>query len=406
MKLLTIPRLELLGCLLLSKLINEILVGLQNRIQLEDIFCWTDSEVALCWINGKEKSWEPWVENRVVAIRKVVDWTKWNFVKGELNPADIKTYRLSSNLGECFSGCWCDGPVMLWSRVVECHAGRGDEISLFRREELEVLCPVVSMSNSTQKGIHNCKISSLSAVIDCTCYSSLKKLVLTTGHMMHFINNLRKQVKKQDNLVCDDVLTVGEYNEALHMWIRDEQSLMKEQCNYINLCASLRLFEDKDELLQLKGRFANTSLKHQEQHPIILQSKNNSYFSQLLIWDAHNARLHHGMETTFGTNSAQILDCQRTEKCEGSVEEMFTCTIYQGQPVRAPASPNLPHFRVDHLAHAFQFTGLDFTGPVFVKDGVESNNKSYILLLTCASSHAIHLELVQFIVTSGNSSGS
>ncbi len=137
LKSLTIPRLELLACLLLSKLINEILVGLQNRIQLEDIFCWTDSEVALCWINGKEKSWEPWVENKVVAIRKVVDRTKWNFVKGELNPADIPT-KLSSNLVECFSGCWFDGPVMLSSQVVESHAGRGDEISLVGREELEL----------------------------------------------------------------------------------------------------------------------------------------------------------------------------------------------------------------------------------------------------------------------------
>jgi hypothetical protein len=54
------------------------------------------------------------------------------------------------------------------------------------------------------------------------------------------------------------------------MWIKDEQLLMKEQDNYANLCASLRLFEDKDELLRLKGRFANTSLKQEEQHPVIL----------------------------------------------------------------------------------------------------------------------------------------
>ena len=36
-------------------------------------FCWSDSEVTLCWIRGKKRSWEPWVENRVVAIRKVVE---------------------------------------------------------------------------------------------------------------------------------------------------------------------------------------------------------------------------------------------------------------------------------------------------------------------------------------------
>ena len=76
LKTVTISRLELLGCLLLSKLIREVLLGVEKRIKLHDIFCWTDSEVALCWINGKEKSWEPWIENRVVAIRKVVDREK------------------------------------------------------------------------------------------------------------------------------------------------------------------------------------------------------------------------------------------------------------------------------------------------------------------------------------------
>ena len=70
LKTLTIPRLELLGCLLLSKLIYEVVRGIRGRIKLNDIFCWSDSAVALCWIRGKERSWEPWVENRVVAIRK------------------------------------------------------------------------------------------------------------------------------------------------------------------------------------------------------------------------------------------------------------------------------------------------------------------------------------------------
>jgi hypothetical protein len=43
--------------------------------------------------------------------------------------------------------------------------------------------------------------------------------------------------------------------------------------------------------------------------------------------------------------------------------------------------------------HSFQATGLDFAGPLFVKDKQDSS-KVYILLLTCASSRAIHLELV------------
>jgi hypothetical protein len=118
LKTLTIPCLELLGCLLLSKLIKEVLEDIKGRIKLDNIICWSDSEVAMCWIRGKEMSWEPWVENRVVSIRNVVDRDSWRFVKGEVNPADVPT-RISSNLHECFAGCWFSGPSFLLSQHFE-----------------------------------------------------------------------------------------------------------------------------------------------------------------------------------------------------------------------------------------------------------------------------------------------
>ena len=71
----------------------------------------------------------------------------------------------------------------------------------------------------------------------------------------------------------------------------------------------------------------------------------------------------------------------------------MTCTRYQGVTARPPSSPDLPDYRVNYLTHAFQATGLDFAGPLFVKE--------YILLLTCASSRAIHLELVPDMSVSG-----
>ena len=59
---LTIPKLELLGCLLVSQIVTSI----GGRVSINKIVCWSDSEVALAWIRGKEKFWKPWVENRVV----------------------------------------------------------------------------------------------------------------------------------------------------------------------------------------------------------------------------------------------------------------------------------------------------------------------------------------------------
>ena len=89
---------------------------------------------------------------------------------------------------------------------------------------------------------------------------------MVTGYVLRFINNLKKKVLKKTNLVTEDMLTVNEHNEALLMWIKDEQFRLKQQDNYSKLEASLQLFKDKDGVLRLRGRFANTSLPYKEQY--------------------------------------------------------------------------------------------------------------------------------------------
>jgi phenylalanyl-tRNA synthetase alpha subunit len=94
-----------------------------------------------------------------------------------------------------------------------------------------------------------------------------------SSYVMRLIKNLRKRVKKQSDVITDDVLKVDEYETALSMWIKDEQLVIKRQSNFRNLRASLNLFADKDGSLRLKGRFANSSLKYEEQHSVLLRCK-------------------------------------------------------------------------------------------------------------------------------------
>ena len=42
LKVLSIPRLELLGCVLLTKLMKEIKVAISLRVLIDDTYCWTD----------------------------------------------------------------------------------------------------------------------------------------------------------------------------------------------------------------------------------------------------------------------------------------------------------------------------------------------------------------------------
>ncbi|CAB4006307.1 PREDICTED: uncharacterized protein LOC100197852 [Paramuricea clavata] len=286
--------------------------------------------------------------------------------------------------------------------------------SAYRGERSDTLCDQTSLggkvveedshssdvlfNNATRNDIPG-ETCSLSDVIDCTRYSSLNKLVVTTGYVIRFLNNLRKRTKNHGNLITENVLTANEYEQALHMWIKEEQSLIKGQSNFANVCASLNLFEDKDGFLRLKGRFANSNLRYQDQHPMILRG-NESYFTQLVIWDAHKASMHHGVESTLARVRSNYWIVKGRKSVKEVLRKCVICKRYQGKPMCAPASPDLPQCRIDHSGFAFQATGLDFAGPLFVKDGSETA-KTYILLLTCATSRAIHLELVYSMSSDG-----
>ena len=85
----TIPRLELLSGLILSKLIDNIHTALGAELQLDDPVCFSDSKVALFWIQGTNHEWKQFVENRVNTIRSLVPPQHWKHCPGKENLADI-----------------------------------------------------------------------------------------------------------------------------------------------------------------------------------------------------------------------------------------------------------------------------------------------------------------------------
>ena len=88
-KALTIPRLELLACLLLANLMVNVSNTIKDIFSITRKFYWTDSEISLTWIKDSHKEWKSWIENRVNQIRDLTDREDWYFVPGSSNPADI-----------------------------------------------------------------------------------------------------------------------------------------------------------------------------------------------------------------------------------------------------------------------------------------------------------------------------
>ena len=92
----TIPRLELLSALLLSRLLASVVDSLKPTLCEVDVRCYTDSQVALYWIRGLTKEWKPFVQNRVKEIRENVSPSFWSHCPGKSNPADLPSRGVSA----------------------------------------------------------------------------------------------------------------------------------------------------------------------------------------------------------------------------------------------------------------------------------------------------------------------
>ena len=64
----TIPRLQHLSALPLSKLTTSVRVAVEGEMSLSDPVCFTDSKAAIYWIQGVDHEWKQFVENRVTTI--------------------------------------------------------------------------------------------------------------------------------------------------------------------------------------------------------------------------------------------------------------------------------------------------------------------------------------------------
>ena len=191
----TIPRLELLSCLLLARLITHTLAALETVIEVRLGLCFTDSKVAMFWIQGEDKEWKQFVQNRVNEIRNLVSPKHWNHCSGKDNPADLPSRGVSPRDLE-MSSIWRHGPEWL------------PQISL---EEIsdEILMPeecAMEMKVKDQPLTHSLMVSTESSgignLISCERYSKLLKLLRVTVYVKKFAQRFIS-LTKRDSIPID-----------------------------------------------------------------------------------------------------------------------------------------------------------------------------------------------------------
>ena len=88
----SIPRLELMGCLALSRLYRTCREALEfaEISSCKKVF-WIDSQVVLSWLKTSPRKFKPFVSVRVAEIQETIDPQEFSYIRSEHNPADALT---------------------------------------------------------------------------------------------------------------------------------------------------------------------------------------------------------------------------------------------------------------------------------------------------------------------------
>ena len=382
----TIPRLELLGALLLSRLMVNIASALNSELTLNAPVCYTDSKVVLFWIQRCDKEWRQFVENRIREIRHLISVEAWRHCPGKDNPADLPSRGV--DLSVIISDpLWLKGPDFL------CDSPIDDNLTLEEAVFNECMSELKAKDRPQLQEAYNFLVMrGPENLINYERFSSLRRLLRTTAYVLKFVK--AKKIKTRiSREVLNAELDGADLAVAELYCIQACQRVSVHKKKFEEWTKQFGLYLDDANLWRCKGRLSCADLPEATKHPIFLPS--GHYFTTLLILDCHQRVMHGGIKETLTELRARFWVVKGRSLVRKVLRQCVRCMRYNGRPYSAPNPPPLPHFWVN-ASPPFSSIGVDYAGPLYIKG---AGNKVWIALFTCCVTHAIHLELIPDMIT-------
>ena len=334
---------------------------------------------ALYWIRNTGE-WKQFVSHRVNEILKLTTKGDWGHCPGKENPADIGS---RGELGTTLKSkrLWWVGPEWLTKPKEEWPKFEGvcksQKVVEEERKSATMIVQVKTQGRAER-------------VIDLEKFSSSEKLFRVTAWVLRFLRNL-KAGKHGENKQFGE-LSVHELVEAERVWIREAQTKLKTDEKYAQFSVSLRL-EEEEGILGCQGRLKNSYLEFDNRYPIILPKEHR--LTELIVRKCHEEVHHSGVRATLCRLRTKYWVVRGRQMVKRILGKCVTCKRLEGKSYSRPLQADLPEIRVRQAA-PFSQVGIDFAGPLFVKQvqGGSCSSKVYIALFSCCVTRAMHLELV------------
>lgn len=374
----TLARMELAAALLLAQLTSRIIKAIP--IQFDNVALWSDSTITLHWIQTQPNLLKTFESHRVAEIQKLTSNYKWCHIKSKENPADFITR--GQTLRELqANSLWWKGPEFLQNPNYD---------SAF----------LITVPNSTnlQTSVSSATTENNRLFIfdDCSSFTVLAKSV---AYWLRAVKNAGKPnaERKFGSLSKDETENATNciVRLAQHEYFQEEIEALKKgkSIKKTSKLKSLLPVLDSNNVLYVTGRLQNANIPSEAQHPQILPA--NHPLTIAIIRDFHKIHQHAGPQLLLYLVRQQYWPINGKQLTKKIVRDCVTC--FRNSPRSTqPVMGSLPDYRVNPHP-PFSFSGIDYCGHFLTKNKYQRNGpifKSYILVIVCLTTSAVHLEVV------------
>ncbi|XP_062701620.1 uncharacterized protein LOC109433489 [Aedes albopictus] len=385
---LSIPRLELQAALVGARLLDGICKSL--TIPVGARYLWSDSTTVLAWLRSETRRYHQFVGFRVGEILSITTVDEWRKIPSKINVADQATKWRD---GPSFDpkDWWFSGPDFLRDPMenwMEQNEGMYETT-----EDLRTIC------------LHHRKIAS--PLINVDRFSQWSRLCRTAGYVVRAVKLFlgmkatgpltHEELQRAESLLWREVQMQEYPDEYATLTHNRDISEEPKQLNKSSPLYKMSPVMDADGVIRMDSRIiAAPRVTLEAKYPILLPR--NSRVTKLLVESYHIRFLHQNNETVFNELRQRFRIPRLRTVIAKTAKECQYCRIRKASP-QPPIMAALPETRLTAFVRPFTHTGVDYFGPILVKQG-RSLVKRWIALFTCLSIRAVHLEIVHTVSAS------